>query len=305
MAAQLSNLARNHGCRRILSAASALAMACIASPAALAAPSATLAMLTPGEFWTWSLSGSIAQPASGQTPGSTVPLSGTMFEDVEVLPFQGSPTLALVAADDLTIGGVSIFGGQAPPKGIFYIQQDPATHEVLVIGDNQGPNGALRIAARPAVFIPGAWSLGTSYDDTLSFLSGDSTTLSLGVTGATTVTTPLGGFAAWVAPNGAIDSTGVVHTGTDYWTPELGAPALFNVTTTVPNGGATEISAVLTGASILGTPVPEPTTLAVFGCGLLGLAGARRRHSASWLRDRETMRNCHMLQNRSLPLPRT
>lgn len=279
MAVQLPTLVRNGCCRQMLPAASVLAVACLASTAAFAGamPSTTLSALAPGEFWTWSLSGSVTQSASGQTPGSAVPLSGTMFEDVEVLPFQGSPTLALVSTDSLTVGGVSIFGDQAPPEGIFYIQQDPATHDVVVVGDNQGPNGVLRVAAVPAEFIPGAWSLSTSYADTLSFPDGDATTLNLSVTGTTTITTPLGDFAAWVAPNGAVDSTGVVHAGTDYWTPGLGAPALFNARTTAPDGSVTEITATLTGASILGTPVPEPATLAVLGWGLLGLAGARRR----------------------------
>lgn len=296
MAVQLSTLVRS-GCRhRMLSAASVLTAACIASPSAFAAatPSAMLSTLTPGEFWTWSLSGSVTQPASGQVPGSAAPLSGTMFENVEVLPFQGSPTLALVSTDSLTVGGVSIFGDQVPPQGIFYIQQDPATYDVLVVGDNQGPNGTLRVAAGPAEFIPGAWSLSTSYANTLSFPAGDATTLNLSVTGTTIVTTPLGDFAAWVAPNEAVDSTGVVHAGTDYWTPELGAPALFNATTTAPDGGVTEITATLTGASIFSTPVPEPATLAVLGCGLLGLVGARWRRWASNASDRETMRDGHM-----------
>ena len=259
-------------------AVAALIAACCVLPTAAradATPATVLATFIPGQSWTWTLSGQLTQIG-----GQVVPLSGSMFEDVEVLPFQGGSTLAFVSTQTLTAGGAPLFG-QVSPAAIFYFQQDPATHTVYVVGDNQGPDSAVRIPLQPVEFVPGQWSLNTSYDTALSFASGETEPLFLNVTGTTTITTPLGTFAAWVAPNGATDPSGISHPGTDYWTPELGVPAAFETSTVFPDGSAIQIAATLTEASILGaTSVPEPGSIALLGCGLLGLAAERA--AAAW-----------------------
>ena len=135
--------------------------------------------------------------------------------------FQGQPTLALVVVQNLTAGGASIYGPNPAPQQIFYVEQDPKTNKLLVLGDNAGPGGTDEVATTPQEFYPGSWSASTSYDDVLAFPSGAQTGLYLYVTGTQTIETRIGNFEAWVAPNGAtLPATGsVLDTGIDYWTP--------------------------------------------------------------------------------------
>jgi len=213
-------------------------------------PARELPTLTPGESWTWTLTGQLTPAGADQA----LPLSGSMFEDVEVLPFQGGSTLAFVSTQSLTAGGAPLFGDQPMPPAIFYFQQDPTTHTVYVVGDNQGPGGEVRVPEHPIEFIPGRWSLSSAYDDTLIFPSGETVRVYLYVDGTTTVTTPLGDFAAWVAPNGADESSGVSHPGIDYWTPELGAPAVFTTATALPDGSSISITGTMTATTVPSSP---------------------------------------------------
>ena len=205
-----------------------------------------------------------------------------MVEDIETLTFQGQPTLAIVSTQNLTVGGVSITGSAPPPKGIFYVQQDPATNNVLVIGDNMGPNGSDRVALQPEVFYPGQWSASTAYDNTLAWASGGSTEVYLNVSGTQTVSTPIGNFEAWVAPNGAIDSvSGATDTGIDYWSPQLGAPVQYELTANLPNGAVNHLVGTLAKTNrvnslypVLANKLNHPRGLAFDPAGSLWLTEA-------------------------------
>ncbi len=230
---------------------SCLSVTCLAldKQACAVAPSyptvTTLKALRPGDYWVYSVTGEITPPPSPQMPASPLPLGGIIINEIQILPFGGKPTLALVASQNLTVAGTSIFGQNTPPKGIFYLEQNPATKEVLIIGDNLGENGADRVTQQPQVFYPGYWSPATAYDHTLDWNSGATTRLTLSVTGPELVSTAIGNFNAWKAPTGSVESIGVVNTGIDWWTPQLGAPVKFDTITTLPNGGINHVIGTL------------------------------------------------------------
>ena len=171
-------------CCRRLKAALLLASCCVPVAPSIAQvippttpvptyPLATkLTTLKVGDYWIYEQSGTMTVPASGSTAAATLPLSGTFVEDVETRTFQGQPTLALVVKQNLTIGGVSIYGNNPAPEEIFYVEQDPKTNDVLVLGDNATPTGTAEVAATPAEFYLGGWSMGASYNDALVFPSG-------------------------------------------------------------------------------------------------------------------------------------
>ena len=258
--------------------AALLASCCISSLAAFAQtcpppPShrlaTKLATIKVGDYWIYEQTGTITPPASmthpgdvppagaGAPPSGEAPLSGTFVETVEMRMFQGQPTLALVVVQNLTAGGVSIYGTNPAPQQIFYVQQDPATNNLLVLGDNAGPGGTDEVALQPQEFYPGSWSTETSYNDALAFPSGAKTGLYLYVTGMRTVETRIGDFEAWVAPNGATTATGgVLGTGIDYWTPQLGAPVAFTTVTNLPDGSVRNLSATLIKSSAVPSLYP-------------------------------------------------
>lgn len=201
--------------------------------------------LHPGDYWVYSVTGDIAAPPSLQAPSIPLPLGGTIVNEIQIMPFGGNPTLALVASQNLTVAGASLFGPNTPPKGIFYLNQDPVTKDVFIIGDNLGPDGTDRIAQQPKAFYPGLWSNATAYDHTLDWTSGTTTRLTLSVTGTDLITTVIGDYEVWKAPTGSIESSGAVNTGIDWWTPQLGAPVKFDTVTTLPNGGRNHVIGTL------------------------------------------------------------
>ncbi len=270
--------------------AALLASCCIPSVAAFAqdcppAPShplaTNLATIKVGDYWIYAQNGTLTPSASatatasgppagappgpppaGAAPGGPpssgpVPLTGTFVETVQMRTFQGKPTLALVVKQNLTAGGASIYGTNPAPEQIFYVQQDPTTNALLAIGDNAGPGGADEAALEPQVFAPGMWSLSAAYNDKLAFASGNQTGLYLNVTGTTTISTRIGNFDAWVAPNGATLPDGTaLDTGVDYWTPQLGAPVAFTTVTNLPDGSVRKLSATLVKSSFVPSLYP-------------------------------------------------
>ncbi len=224
----------------------------------------TLPTIHPGDYWIYTLTGTITLPPGASPPGAPpgtpapsgpIQIGGTFVEYAETRTFNGKPTLALVTTEDIQVGGSSIYGANPVPVGIFYVEQDPTTKIVYAIGDNMTADGSDRVAKQPAEFYPGSWSTTTSYNDNLNFTNGQATNLYLNVTGSTTVQTPIGNFQAWVAPNGA-SGGGISDTGIDYWSPQVGAPVAFSTSAALPNGQINKISATLVKASTVAPLYP-------------------------------------------------
>ena len=221
----------------------------------------TLPTIQPGDYWVYTLTGTITPPPGspppGAPPGTTgpIPIGGTFIEYAETRTFNGKPTLALVTTEDIQVAGTSIYGPNPVPVGIFYVEQDPVTKIVYSIGDNMGPGGTDRVSTQPAEFYPGSWSNTTSYNDNLTFTNGQTTNLYLNVTGTMNVQTKIGNFQAWVAPNGA-SGGGLSDTGIDYWAPQVGAPVAFSTNATLPNGQINHVVASLVKASTVAPLYP-------------------------------------------------
>ncbi len=284
-------------------AAALLASCCIPSVAAFAqacppAPSyplaTTLATIKVGDYWIYEQAGTLtlapgaalpAAPAGGPPgtapSGGPIPLSGTFVETVETRNFQGQPTMALVVKQNLTIGGNSIYGNNPAPAQIFYVEQDPTTNDLLVIGDNAGPGGTDEAASSPQEFYPGSWSTSAAYNNVLAFPSGNQTGVYLNVTGTQVVHTRIGDFDSWVAPNGAtLPATGaVLDTGIDYWTPQLGAPVAFTTVTNLPDGSVRNLSATLIKTS------KAPSLYPVVADNLNHPRGLTYNYGALWLTE--------------------
>ncbi len=247
-----------------------------------------LLALEPGMRWTYRVSGSL-QPAGAP---AALPMGGTLTITIETLEFRGRPTPALKFAQDLrplgtppdmpaSVAGApppgmpppgagasppggappagasaSIFGAGAPPVGIFWFRQDPATRDVYFVGDNHGPPDADgRPGARAArgtggPFIPGAWRDGTSYSKRIDWDGGGWTHNWLAVLGTESIDTGLGPRLAWRAPNRSDSAEGIAIDGTDWWAPELGQPVKFEANTRLPDGTTIRIVAVLDSTNV-------------------------------------------------------
>jgi hypothetical protein len=146
-------------------------------------------------------------------------------------------------------------GGLEPfpaPDLMFSFAQDPVTKDASILADNMGRDGACRRAVSPRIFYPGRWFVGTRYDNRLEFGDDDFVHNTLRVTGQVSVETPLGVFPSWVAEISSESPVMGKITGIDWWTPELGAPACFETTATMPDGTSTRIHAMLSSTNVAG-----------------------------------------------------
>jgi hypothetical protein len=136
------------------------------------------------------------------------------------------------------------------PEWMFSFVQDTASRDLSIVADNMTRTGSPRAAREPQVFYPGTWSLQTAYNNRLEFDNGDVVENTLGVFKQEQVETEAGSYRSWVArisSNSA--ATGLIE-GTDWWTPELGAPARFATVSTTPDGSQMRFVATLVSSSI-------------------------------------------------------
>jgi hypothetical protein len=207
-------------------------------------PGRQMARLHSGDWWEYAVEGSVARE------GHTIALRGEVRVTIERRQAGGKCRDAIVFAPNHRIVGVDGPAGVLPmPTGVFYVEQDEATHAVRIAGDNMGPAGSDRFAAVPQVFYPGDFDADTAYDNVLDFGPHGRVANTLRTIGIETVETALGRFAAWKAPiTSTSEQFGNVD-GCDWWRPALGAPLRFEMIATGPDGSRLQTAAVLRATS--------------------------------------------------------
>ena len=207
-------------------------------------PGRHMARLRAGDWWEYAVEGSVARD------GRTMALRGEVRVTIERREAGGTMRDAIVFAPNHRIVGIDGPAGVFPmPTGVFYVEQDAATHAVCIAGDNMGPGGSDRFAAVPQVFYPGAFDADTAYDNVLDFGPLGRVANALRTVGVETVDTALGRFAAWKAPIASTsDQFGKVE-GCDWWRPALGAPLRFEMSAVGPDGSCLQTVAVLRATS--------------------------------------------------------
>ena len=207
-------------------------------------PGHRLARLQAGDWWEYEVTGSATRG------GHETALRGSVRVGVELCTAGGQLRHALVFTPQHRIAGVDGPAGVFPmPTGRFYFEQDPATLDVSITGDNLGPAGSDRFAHAPQVFYPGSFGPDTAYDNVLDFAPLGRVANTLRTVGIETVPTMLGAYAAWKAPISSSSEQFGQVVGCDYWRPGLGAPLRFEMTATGPDGSRLSTVAVLRATS--------------------------------------------------------
>ncbi len=188
----------------------------------------TLRRLALGDTWQYQVEGSLG----GQ------PIHGTIVVSVEARP---KTVLTLVFKQALRVQGETL----PMPDGRFMFVQDADTADLSIVGDNMGPRGTDRLATRPQLFYPGHWCEATTYANQLDFNGGGFVRNTLAVIGQAPVATAIGVYPAWVARFTSEGSAMGRLAGTDWWTPELGAPVRFETRSTMPGAGPMHVLATL------------------------------------------------------------
>jgi len=207
-------------------------------------PGCRMARLGEGDWWKYAVEGSVARD------GRTMPLRGEVRVTIERREAGGRRRDAIVFTPNHRIVGVDGEAGMFPmPTGVFYFEQDAATNDVRIAGDNMGPGGSDRFALEPQLFYPGTFDPNTAYDNVLDFGPHGRVANTLRTVGIEIVETALGRFAAWKAPiRSTSEQFGSVE-GCDWWRPALGAPLRFEMVATGPDGARLQTAAVLRATS--------------------------------------------------------
>lgn len=209
-------------------------------------PSTTLRVLAVGDRWDYDVTG------SATAGGNQIPLVGTITVTIERREAGGQSRLAVVFAQDRRIVGVDGPAGAFPmPTGVFYFVQDRERLDVSIVGDNMSPGGRDRFAAAPQVFYPGRWHAETGYDNVLDFGADGQVANELQTLGVEAIVTGVGTLPAWktrIASRSAMFGEVIGH---DWWAPEIGAPAKFEMTARAPDGSQLASVAVLRATNVV------------------------------------------------------
>ncbi|HZS53164.1 MAG TPA: hypothetical protein VFA65_02075 [Bryobacteraceae bacterium] len=210
-------------------------------------PATSLRLLRAGDSWIYAVAGSLAAPGAG-----ALELNGEIAVSIVEDRLAGR-------ADWMTILFSQRFeitqrdGSRQPmpaPEWMFSFIQDSTTRDLSIVADNMTKDGTARIAKEPQVFYPGTWSLQTAYNNRLEFNNGDEVKNTLTVFDCEQVDTEAGSFVSWVATISSQSAgTGLIE-GKDWWTPDLGAPAQFSTSSTMPEGSRMRFVATLRSSNV-------------------------------------------------------
>src|SRR5262249_12924385 len=112
-------------------------------------------------------------------------------------------------------------------KWVEYISQNE-TRDIVIHGDTEGENGALRRLAAPVRFWPGNWSRTTSFATEAKYDDGFTVRCELTVKGTEEVETPIGKLSCWTGEcESSIDYKDMknvsVERRTFWFAPQIGA----------------------------------------------------------------------------------
>jgi len=212
-----------------------------------ACPAASLRLLRLNDHWRYRVAGTLTPPNS-EARELTGEISVSIAEDrllhrAEYMSIVFSQRFEVTEAD-------SSRRPLPAPEWMFSFVQEQSSGDLSIVADNMTRNGTPRTAKMPQVFYPGRWSLKTAYDNRLEFDNGESVHNVLSVFKQEQVETEAGLYPSWVAritSNSA--ATGLIE-GMDWWTPELGAPAKFATSSSMPDGSQMRFVATLISSSI-------------------------------------------------------
>jgi hypothetical protein len=210
-------------------------------------PATSLRLLRPGDSWVYRIAGTL-------TPPSAEPLDLTGQITVSIVQdrlLNRSDCMTILFSQRFEITQAD--GSKQPmplPEWMFSFVQDASNRDLSIVADNMTRDGGPRIAKAPQVFYPGSWSSRTAYSNRLDFDNGDHVDNTLNVFDKEQVETESGSFPSWVARISSVSvATGLIE-GKDWWTPNLGAPAKFSTSSTMPDGSRMRFVATLKSSSV-------------------------------------------------------
>jgi hypothetical protein len=175
--------------------------------------------LQPGDNWIWEMEETTRSAGDEKTTSAR----GTKSISVAYSDFDGKRTLALS-------GTMEQFGKDEVKrdyKWVEYIAQNE-NRDIVIHGDTEGENGALRKLAAPVLFWPGIWSRTTTFATEAKYDDGFTVRCKLTVKGTEELETPIGKLSCWTGEReSSIDYKDAKNVSIDrrtFWfAPQIGA----------------------------------------------------------------------------------
>ena len=195
------------------------------------APSSRLHLYKPGDAWTYNLTARI-QTSNGQTITGT----GVDEDSIASADVNGQNVLAENNAMSFDLGG----GHTTRLSSTTYFVQD-AAGDYQQIGDDSGPNHAIRLLDQPRTIWPGDWSDNPSLDTVLAYRGGSQGHMRLNALGTGGMETAATGqrVMCWTVQREDTETDGTKTTSQMLFSPQLGQP--LQQDTTVPQAGGSSI----------------------------------------------------------------